>query len=117
MPISAWNYKSQDADIRHIGPMAPDFNAAFGVGAPDANGDLKYINSLDADGVALASIQALYQRSQDQAAQIQALQAQLAQVQKTANTRPTGGLPVIWIILIVFQTAMFIALRRRPGGK
>ena len=32
VPITTWNYKSQDASIRHIGPMAQDFHAAFAVG-------------------------------------------------------------------------------------
>ena len=36
MPIREWNYKAQDAAIRHVGPTAQDFHAAFGlgVGAP-----------------------------------------------------------------------------------
>ena len=32
LPIATWNYKSQDAAIRHMGPMAQDFHAAFGLG-------------------------------------------------------------------------------------
>ena len=43
-----------DPDIRHIGPVAQDFHAAFGVGADD-----KHIAAIDRDGVALAAIQAL----------------------------------------------------------
>ena len=35
MPISTWNYKEQDDSIRHIGPMAQDFYAAFGFGVSD----------------------------------------------------------------------------------
>jgi hypothetical protein len=58
LPITSWQYR-EDAGIsseqaRHIGPMAQDFHAAFGVGA-----DGKHIATVDADGVALASIQAL----------------------------------------------------------
>ncbi len=34
VPVSTWNYKAQAIDIRHIGPMAQDFSAAFGVGEP-----------------------------------------------------------------------------------
>jgi hypothetical protein len=29
LPILAWNYQSQDASVRHIGPMAEDFNTDF----------------------------------------------------------------------------------------
>jgi hypothetical protein len=53
MPITTWNYKSQDKSIRHIGPMAQDF-ASFGVGEDD-----KHITTIDADGIALAAIQEL----------------------------------------------------------
>ena len=54
LPISTWNYTSDDPAIRHIGPMAQDFVALFGVGADD-----RHIHPLDGQGVALAAIQAL----------------------------------------------------------
>ncbi len=73
MPIETWSYKAQDADIRHIGPSAQDFYAAFGVGE-----DERYISAVDADGVALAAVQGLYQLSQEQATHIQALEAENA---------------------------------------
>ena len=57
MPIETWNYKAQEDTIRHIGPMAEDFWAAFSVG--DFVGR---ITSTDADGVALAAIQGLNQK-------------------------------------------------------
>jgi hypothetical protein len=57
LPLNTWNYKSQDASIRHIGPMAQDFHAAFGVGE-----DERHITTVDADGVALAAIQGLNKR-------------------------------------------------------
>lgn len=52
MPIYEWQYKMQNK--RHIGPMAQDFHAAFGLG-DDPTG----IASVDIDGVALAAIKAL----------------------------------------------------------
>jgi len=60
MPILTWNYKTQDASIRHLGPMAQDFYTAFQVGEDD-----KHIATVDADGVALAGVQALYHLSQE----------------------------------------------------
>ena len=58
MSIATWNWKSQDASIRHMGPMAQDFHAAFGLGETD-----KGISTMDADGVALAAaaIQGMHQ--------------------------------------------------------
>ncbi len=56
LPVQTWNYKSDPASLRHIGPMAQDFSAAFHVGMDD-----KHIATVDADGVALAAIQGLYE--------------------------------------------------------
>ena len=60
MPVREWNYKSQDASIRHVGPTAQDFHAAFGLG----ESPLK-INTIDADGVALAAVRALEVRTRE----------------------------------------------------
>ena len=54
LPIESWNYRTEDPSIRHIGPMAQDFYAAFGLGVDD-----RHIGTIDADGVALAAIQGL----------------------------------------------------------
>lgn len=54
LPISEWTYANETSDVRHYGPMAQDFRAAFGLGA-----DERFIATVDADGVALLAIQAL----------------------------------------------------------
>lgn len=54
MPLSTWQYKTQSEKYRHMGPMAQDFYAAFRLGESD-----KGIDTVDADGVALAAIQGL----------------------------------------------------------
>ncbi|MEO6907564.1 MAG: tail fiber domain-containing protein [Abditibacteriaceae bacterium] len=82
LPISTWNYKFDDATVRHLGPMAQDFAAAFGVGHDD-----RHINSIDEGGISLAAIQALYQLAQQQSKQIQALQQQIQQLE--TNTHST----------------------------
>jgi len=69
LPISTWNYRSQDDSIRHIGPMAQDFHAAFGVGERSTG-----ITTIDADGVALAAIQALKRENEELQRRIQALE-------------------------------------------
>jgi Chaperone of endosialidase/Head domain of trimeric autotransporter adhesin len=58
VPVTSWNYRTQDASIRHMGPMAQDFYAAFGLGENEL-----MINSLDMDGVNLAAIHALTART------------------------------------------------------
>ena len=60
MPIREWNYKAQDAAIRHVGPTAQDFHAAFGLGE-----DPLRISTIDADGIALRAVQALEARTRE----------------------------------------------------
>ncbi len=73
MPIAVWNDEGEDASIRHMGPAAEDFYAAFGLG-----GDTTHISKIDPDGVALASIQGLYRLSLEQAAEFDSLETENA---------------------------------------
>ncbi len=75
LPLSTWNYKTEGSEISHIGPMAQDFYTAFGLGEDD-----KHIGTVDANGVALAAIQGLYQLAQDQQTQIESQQETLTQL-------------------------------------
>ncbi len=58
VPVREWSYKGQGTDIRHMGPTAQDFRAAFGLGDFPLR-----INTIDADGVALAGVKALDTRT------------------------------------------------------
>jgi trimeric autotransporter adhesin len=80
LPLATWNYLSEDAAVRHMGPMAQDFYAAFGLG--DSG---QHISTIDADGVALAAIQGLYEIVQAQEAEIAGLEARLAALEKQVN--------------------------------
>ena len=84
LPVETWNYKDQDPAIRHIGPMAQDFAAAFGVGEDD-----RHINLLDANGVALAAIQGLYRIVQTQEAQLRALRAEVRALRSETRVSST----------------------------
>lgn len=79
LPMTEWNMKAQDARVRHIGPMAQDFHAAFGLGGGD-----RHINSVDADGVALAAIQGLYEVVREQRAEIAALRRAMDELKHQA---------------------------------
>ena len=57
LPVGVWSYQTEGSTVRHIGPMAQDFMAAFGVGSSD-----RTILQVDADGVSFAAIQALSAR-------------------------------------------------------
>jgi len=81
LPLATWNYKAQDKSIRHLGPMAQDFKAAFNLGENHTT-----ITTVDADGVALAAIQGLNQKLEEQLkikdAHIEALQRRMERLEK-----------------------------------
>lgn len=52
IPVSTWNYRGDP--VTHMGPMAQDFYAAFGLGPDD-----KSLAGIDVQGALLASVQAL----------------------------------------------------------
>jgi trimeric autotransporter adhesin len=96
LPITTWNLKTQDPTIRHMGAMAQDFRAAFGLGHGEVG-----INTLDADGVALAAIQGLDAKVEHRLAakdaEISALRAELAVMRSQLDTiaaRSIKTLPV-----------------------
>lgn len=76
LEISSWSYIN-DPDTVHIGPMAQDFYAAFGVGT-----DERHISPLDSNGVALVAIQALSSELEAKDAQIEQLQAENEEIQQ-----------------------------------
>ena len=63
LPITEWKYKVDGDNLRHIGPMAQDFYAAFGLNGSDD----KHIATVDESGVALAAIQGLNRKLWKQA--------------------------------------------------
>jgi hypothetical protein len=75
-PVTEWNLISQDPAIRHIGPMAQDFKAAFAVGEDD-----RHISATDADGVAFAAIQGLDEVVKEKDARIAELERRLSSLE------------------------------------
>jgi hypothetical protein len=80
MPVQTWSYKAEDATVRHMGPMAQDFRAAFNLGTDD-----KTISTVDTSGVTMAAIQGLYQMTVEQnrelTRKVAALENRLVQLQ------------------------------------
>lgn len=73
LPITTWRYKDAAPTDRHLGPVAQDFHAAFGLGR-----DNEHVAPTDMAGVALAAIQALDAELTQRDAVIAALAARLA---------------------------------------
>jgi hypothetical protein len=97
LPVETWNYRTDDPAIRHMGPMAQHFYAAFGLGIGE-----EHLAPLDANGVALASVQALLARVEAADRQIEALEtenetlrARLARLEHLVQhlVKPPGSTP------------------------
>jgi hypothetical protein len=92
LPIATWRYLWEPADVRHMGPTAQDFKAAFGLGTSDRN-----IFSIDEGGVALAAIQALEKRlerlgDQNESLKLEnaALRARIERLEATVSRAPAA---------------------------
>ena len=88
IPIATWNYRSQDDSIRHMGPMAQDFYAAFGLGLGETT-----IDTIDPDGVALAAIQGVNAKLEERLAKkdvrIDELEARLERLEALVSESAT----------------------------
>jgi hypothetical protein len=114
LPIREWNYKAQDASVRHAGPTAQDFHAAFGLGESPLN-----ISTIDADGVALRAIQALEARSRAQLADVLADTQALADANDSLVLENAERRSEIAALreLVVEMRVELTRLRRAPGGR
>jgi hypothetical protein len=72
MEVSKWRYKGTEE--QHIGPMAEEFKALFGLGIA---GDDQHISTVDVAGVALRAIQVLTERLEASERKIAELEAKL----------------------------------------
>jgi hypothetical protein len=80
LPISRWNFKINSGS-EHIGPVAQDFHAAFGLNGDDD----KHIATVDADGVALAAIQGLNQKLEQKETEITQLKHELEKLKQVVD--------------------------------
>ncbi len=84
LPLQSWSYKAHPEN-RHIGPMAQDFHEAFGLNGTDDT----HIATVDEDGIALAAIQGLNRKLEEQIkekdAKIDALEQRLQRLEKLAD--------------------------------
>jgi hypothetical protein len=121
MPITRWNSKGQEPSIQHLGPMAQDFYAAFGLGEDDT-----HISTTDAQGVAFAAIQGLYQVVQEKDAQVASLKSQVAtlesrvtaleqaaRAQSSPFALPDAASAPLWMLVALAGFAVFQHARGR----
>lgn len=97
LPITTWFY-TNNTGIRHLGPVAEDFHAAFALGDSD-----KHIATVDADGVAFAAIQGLHQIVTAQQTALRACESEAQSLQQRLEK----------LELLVTE----LAEQRKRGGK
>ncbi|MFO7898093.1 MAG: hypothetical protein R6V58_03420, partial [Planctomycetota bacterium] len=99
VPITNWNYRTQDDAVRHMSPVAQDLYAAFGLGTSNTS-----ITTIDGIGISMAAIQGLHQVCQekdekiadqaaqiaDQAARIDELEARLDRLEGLVESLTSG---------------------------
>lgn len=83
MPIPRWSYLGTPAT--HVGPMAEDFHAAFGLGQGPTT-----ISTVDADGIALLGVQTLERRTAELRAELASLRAELAAIRHEVGAIRAG---------------------------
>jgi hypothetical protein len=81
LPISTWAYRNEPPGVRHMGPMAQDFKAAFGLGDTD-----RAYYSVDAHGVTIAAIQALHDLAQQQARRVELLEEENRRLERRVHS-------------------------------
>lgn len=74
LPVSTWRYRWEGDQVRHLGPMAQDWQASFGLGDDD-----RTICCTDANGVALVAIQALHRELADLRREVAELRGRAAE--------------------------------------
>jgi len=72
LPVQTWFYKASRDEGQHMGPFAEDFAKTFGLG-----NDEKHITTVDESGVALAAIQGLNRKVENENAQLRQQNADL----------------------------------------
>jgi hypothetical protein len=85
LDVAEWSYISEGPGVRHVGPTAQDFHAAFGLGDDDT-----HISLSDLSGIALAAIQELHLRLEQKDREIAELRARLAALEDRRKNSQSG---------------------------
>jgi hypothetical protein len=110
LPLYLWNAKGADPDVKHLGPTAQDFMAAFELGNSD-----KLIGMQDADGVALAAIQRLHQLFEEQRESLDKQQQRIVELEASVSQLEAlrGEITVLRRALVALQERGMAPAARR----
>jgi hypothetical protein len=80
--LGSWNYRSQDKSMRHYGPMAQEFFAAFGNDGIGIIGNDTTLATADVDGVTLIAVKGLDARTREMQAEMNDIRTEYAMLRK-----------------------------------
>jgi hypothetical protein len=80
LPVTRWNYKTDNPAIKHIGPVAQDFYSLFSLGNNDTS-----ISTVDPSGLALVAIKELSKQNKALKEQIESYKSQLQSLQEKVD--------------------------------
>ena len=90
LALTSWRFVNEPPHVRHVGPIAEDFRAAFGLGS-----DERSFLQVDAQGVALAAIRGLDANSKQRSRRVtqnsQRCAREIARLRLQALHRPLVG--------------------------
>jgi hypothetical protein len=96
--ISTWNFKTDEDTVRHMGPTAQEFYAAYGLGKDD-----KHISTTDADGVALVAIKELNEQNKALKEENAELEARVAALEQAVGLSAGARISLLsllpWILV------------------
>jgi autotransporter adhesin len=84
--LGSWNYKSQDKSMRHYGPMAQEFFAAFGDDGIGIIGNDTTLATADVDGVTLIAVKGLDARTREMQNEMRDIRTENAMLRKQNAT-------------------------------
>jgi hypothetical protein len=109
LPVSEWSYSSERG-VRHVGPMAQDFYAAFRVGEDD-----RHITSIDEDGVALSAIKALHAENTELGSENARMRADVLRIRtRLESVRANDGARLAALERTVASLSSAMGYRRTP---
>ena len=113
LPLYLWNAKGTDPNVKHLGPTAQDFMAAFALGNSD-----KMIGMQDADGIALAAIQGLNQRLEEQRQSLDEQQQRIAELEDSVLQLETlrSEIAVLRQALTTLQKGRMMSVAQRRAS-
>ena len=107
--VSTWSYIAEGRQVRHLGPVAEDFFASFGLGPSSTS-----IGLGDMDGVNFMAVKALEDRTHALPRQLDAKDAEVARLRATVTAQGRDAAELRAELDALRAQVQALAAARRP---